>query len=196
MPGCEQRKGATSARSAPSFCLVADLSVGVFLAGVTLLVIGGLAKLRDPSITVPALGALNLPDTTLTARALGTVEIFAATAAVLWPGRATALAVVTIYAALTIATARLARSGDVGCGCLGRSDSPATAVHVVMDAVFALSAVLVAFHTPASLRALMGGSIVRTVWLVALAVLMALLAQIAMSELPRAWGASSERRVP
>jgi hypothetical protein len=177
---------------------VAEIVVGTFLAGVALLAAGGIAKVRDPAATFPALGALRLPGTPAAARALGLVEIGVAALGVLRFGRGTALAVGALYAALAIGAARLTRSPDVGCGCLGSRGAPASAMHVVIDAAFACAAVLVALDAPQSVRSLTdgSGSVMRMVWLVVLAALTARLAHLTMNELPRSWGAADERPAP
>jgi uncharacterized membrane protein YphA (DoxX/SURF4 family) len=116
--------------------------LGAFLgvaAGV--LAAGGLAKLLGPEATVPMLRALGLPASPVLARLLGLVEVGVGVAAFLVGGAWLAAAVAILFAVFTVAVLRLRRGGEaVSCGCFGRSSSPPTAIHVVVDLVAALVA--------------------------------------------------------
>src|SRR5205085_4543178 len=77
-------------------------------------------------------------------RALGAVEMATAVAALVMGGIA-AVAVAVVYGALAIAAWRLlVRSPGTACGCLGASDTPVTATHVVVNLAGAILAALAA----------------------------------------------------
>ena len=112
---------------------IAGATAGPFAAVCVLLAFAGAAKIRRPFATAPAAAALGLPASPVAVRALGTVEIVTAVAGLAVGGIAAA-AVAIVYAALALAAARLfVRSPGTACGCLGASDAPVTATHIVVN---------------------------------------------------------------
>lgn len=121
-----------------------DALAGPYLASALLLVVAGVAKVRDPLPLVRALRSARLPAPAAGVRLLALAEAGLGVAAVLVGGRTTALLVAASYAAFTafVLLAR-ARGGVLAsCGCFGRADTAPTSTHVVVTA--ALSAVAVA----------------------------------------------------
>jgi hypothetical protein len=108
------------------------------------------AKLLGPDATVPMLRALGLPASALLARLLGVVEVGVGVTAFLVGGPIPAAAVAVLFVVFTVAVLRLRAGGDaVSCGCFGRSSAPPTLVHVAVDAVAAVVAVVAAvFDAP------------------------------------------------
>ena len=122
--------------------MMIDAAAGPFAAACLLLVFAGVAKITQPAGTRPAAAALGLPASRGVVRALGAVEAAVATAGLLIGGPAAA-AVAVIYGALTVAAWRLlARAPGTPCGCLGASDAPVTATHVVVNVAAVVAAAL------------------------------------------------------
>jgi hypothetical protein len=122
--------------------VIAGAAAGPFAAACVVLVFAGVSKIRRPPATHAAATALGLPATPAAVRALGTVEVACATTALLIGGGAAA-AVAFVYGALALAAWRLlVRSPGTACGCLGMSDAPVTATHVVVNLAAAFAAAL------------------------------------------------------
>src|SRR6185295_8309203 len=113
--------------------VIAGATAGPFAAACVVLVLAGAAKIRRPLSTRPAALALGLPAAPGAVRALGAVELVAATAALVIGGAA-AGAVAVVYGALAVAAGRLlVRSPGTACGCLGDSKAPVGVSHVVVN---------------------------------------------------------------
>lgn len=164
------------------------------VAGV--LALGGLAKLRDPAATTPMLRTLGLPSSVGVARVLGVGELGIGAAAFLLGGRVLAVVVAVLFAGFTVSILRLQAAGDpaVSCGCFGRSSAPPSVVHVVVDAlatIVAVVAVAVAAPGFVGMRTDLPGAGISYVLVVAVAV--GLVVGL-MTALPEALAAA--RRVP
>jgi len=119
---------------------IGGATAGPFAAACVLLVFAGLSKIRRPLATRPAAAALGLPASAAAVRALGAVEIVVAGAA-LAVGGVAAAGVAVLYGLLALASWRLfVRAPGTACGCLGTSEAPVTATHIVVN----ISAVFVA----------------------------------------------------
>ena len=119
-----------------------DALAGPYLASALLLVVAGVAKVRDPLPLVRALRSARLPAPVAAVRLLALGEAAVGLAAVLVGGRLAALLVAASYAAFTafVLLAR-ARGGVLAsCGCFGRADTPPTTTHVAVTAVLAVVA--------------------------------------------------------
>jgi hypothetical protein len=123
--------------------------IGLYLAGCALLVVAGAAKAVRPGDTARAL-ATSVP---LSVRALGglvrggaAVEAVLGAVALMFPRPLSASAVALSFAvfAVFVAWARVRGGAIASCGCFGTPDTPATALHVVVNVVLCLSAVGVA----------------------------------------------------
>jgi hypothetical protein len=122
--------------------VIAGATAGPFAAACVVLVFAGASKLHRPLATRPAAAALGLPASRAAVRALGALEVVSATAALAIGGVAAA-AVAVVYGALALAAWRLlVRSPGTACGCLGASDTPVTATHVVVNVAAAFVAAL------------------------------------------------------
>lgn len=120
----------------------AGAAAGPFAAACVVLAFAGASKIRRPVGTRPAATALGLPASPAAVRTLGMVEAVAA-AAGLAAGGVAAIAVGIIYGALAVAAWRLfVRSPGTACGCIGASDTPVTATHIVVNVAAMIAAVL------------------------------------------------------
>jgi hypothetical protein len=143
--------------------------IGIFIIACGLLVLAGVAKVVRPDDTARAF-VLMLPEQLprvpsfkagrLAVRTGALVEAAVGASALLFPRPVTAALVAVSYTLFvcTVVYARR-RGGPLStCGCFGRPDTPATGLHVVLNAVFAAASVTVAlrpshFTTLASLLA-------------------------------------------
>ena len=127
-----------------SIVVIAGAAAGPFAAACVVLAFAGTTKLRRPAGTQPAAAALNLPTAPAAVRTLGAVEVVVAVAG-LAAGGVAAAAVAVVFAALAIAAWRLfVRSPGTACGCLGSSDAPVSATHIVVNIAAAIAAALAA----------------------------------------------------
>jgi len=125
-----------------SIDVIAGATAGPFAAACVVLAWAGGSKIVRPSATRPAAAALRLPDAAVAVRALGVLEAVTAVTALAVGGTA-AGAVAVVYGALALAAWRLlARSPGTACGCIGASDAPVTATHVVVNGAAAFVALL------------------------------------------------------
>lgn len=117
--------------------------VGIVSAAALLLVVAGLAKLRDPRPARTAIVAARLPGGAAVrspgaARAVGALELLVGSAVILVGGPWTAAALALAYALLALVAARLlAVAAGTGCGCFGGAGAPISRWHLVLDAAFA-----------------------------------------------------------
>lgn len=125
---------------------------GPFLAAAGLLIVAGLPKLADPRPLVRALRSVRLPAHGATVRLLAAAEVAAGLAAIVAPGRWTALSVALAYLVFTGFVALALTRGGVlaSCGCFGRPDTPPTRVHLALTTLLALCAAAVAVDPPAA----------------------------------------------
>lgn len=129
--------------------------IGLYLVACGLLVAAGAAKALRPDDTARALAAA-LPLPQRTARTLVRAGSLAETAlgvtALILPRPGWAGLVALSYLAFAgfVAYARSTGGAIASCGCFGTPDTPATAVHVVVNAALALSASAVALSAPSA----------------------------------------------
>jgi hypothetical protein len=129
------------------------ISSGPYFAACGVLVVTGIAKVRQPQATATALRALiarRVPDATArrvpdaTGRVLGGVEIAVGIVAAV-VGGATATAVVVLYAAFALVALRLRRTAPgVDCGCVGNRSTPVGRAHLAISAGAAVVAAVYA----------------------------------------------------
>jgi hypothetical protein len=138
--------------------MLAGQMEGWFFIAAVLLVGAGFTKVRDPAPTAGALAAVGLPSNRAVVLALGAVEIVAGLAGLVVGGRLTGLAIGAIYAGFAIFTGvALARRLPLqSCGCFGRTDTPASWVHVVANSAVTLGAAWYAVVDGPSLTAVLG----------------------------------------
>ncbi len=119
-----------------------DALAGPYLASVLLLLVAGVAKVRDPLPLVRALRSARLPAPVAGVRLVAAAEVAVGLAALLLGGRTPAVLVAASYAGFTafVLLARVRGGVLASCGCFGRADTPATVAHVVATGVLSLVA--------------------------------------------------------
>jgi hypothetical protein len=117
------------------------LAVPLAVAAVVLL-IAGLAKVRDPKPTSGALRAMGLPSDLRLVRLLGAVEAVVAAAALVVDHAAFAWGIALSYSGFSIFVAAALRRGTKlqSCGCFGGLEVPPSVLHLVLDASAAAAA--------------------------------------------------------
>ncbi len=133
--------------------------IGLYLVATGLLVVAGIAKAIRPEDTARALHDL-VPTyassvvTNHRMRALvrsgAALEAGLGVVAMLYPRPVSATLVATSYVVFAgvIAYPRASGAALSSCGCFGRADTPATALHALVDLVFAFSGAAVAANAP------------------------------------------------
>lgn len=119
---------------------------GPFLAAALLLAVAGVPKVARPDATVRALRSVGLPGSGGLVRLLGAVEVAVALGAVVVGGALFAALVAASYLAFAGFVARgLTRGGVLrSCGCFGKTDTPPTVLHLVLNlAAAGIAAVMV-----------------------------------------------------
>jgi hypothetical protein len=169
--------------------------IGVFLVACGLLMAAGVAKAIRPDGTARALAAVfpvPMPTVRTAVRMGSLAEALLGAAALVVPRTASAALVATSYAAFAVVVA-LARSKGgaiASCGCFGTPDTPATAVHIVVNIGLAVSASAVAMADPAgTIVSILSREPLHGVPLVALSALCGWLAYLAISALASLQGA-------
>ena len=124
-----------------------SLLAGPVLALAGLLAFSGVQKVAWPDAAAEAMRAAGLPGSTgaagqLSGRLLGLAEVGVAAAALVWGNAATAGAMAAVYAAFALFSWRLLVRSDAtaSCGCFGQAEAPVTRLHVVLNAVAAITA--------------------------------------------------------
>jgi len=132
---------------------------GPFLIAAVLLVVGGVAKAIDPTMTAGALRAAGISVPPLAVRVGGAVEAMVAIAAAITGEPVLVLMVGLSYLAFAgfVLVALVRRLPIATCGCLGRADSPPSVVHIVVNLAAAASALAVALHHGGGLAATLRG---------------------------------------
>jgi hypothetical protein len=135
--------------------------IGLYLVAAALLVVAGLAKAARPDDTARALsdivpawaGPVRPQRRMRTFIRIGALfEAVLGLVAIVLPRPVTAGLVATSYAlfAGVVVYARSRGGALSSCGCFGRTDTPATALHALVDIVFAAACVAVAATAPSS----------------------------------------------
>ena len=133
--------------------------IGIFFIACGLLILAGVAKGARPDDTARAL--VLLVPTRLqkvvpfkvarqSVRVGALIEVAIGAVALFFPRPATAAMVAVSYALFGCIVAYARRHGGSlsTCGCFGRSDTPATGLHLVLNVVFLAAAVSLALHPP------------------------------------------------
>ena len=130
--------------------------IGLYLIGAGLLCVAGVAKALRPDDTALAMAVLapGRPPLRLVravVRCGALAEAALGAVAILLPRPATAALVALSYLAFfAVAAYARWRGGPLAtCGCFGRADTPATALHLVVNLVLAAAAAAVALDAPA-----------------------------------------------
>lgn len=123
--------------------------IGPYLAACLLLIVAGVAKSVHPTDTARAVAAvvpLTLAPTRALVRVGAAAEAVVGTVGLIRPSPLTAALVAASFAGFALfVSVVLARGGPLAsCGCFGKPDTPATRLHVVVNAALAVAAVAVA----------------------------------------------------
>ena len=121
-----------------------------YAAAAVLLAVAGVPKVRDPGDLVRAVRSVGMPFGRIPVRAFAAAEVVLAVAALVVPGRLTALLLAAMYAVFTAFVVLALRRGGVlsSCGCFGRADTPPTVAHAVVTGAASVVALLVAIDPP------------------------------------------------
>ncbi len=161
-----------------------------------LLAMAGVGKLITPEATGAALQGARLPNHHRLVELLGVGEVLLAGAVLGIGGVLPAAALAVAYTLFALFAFRQSRAG-AGCGCFGDAETPATNLHVAVDAigavVAAVAAVVAAPAVPAVLRQQDALSIILTLQLLALGALVVRMTLTALPELAVAVGRVTER---
>lgn len=123
---------------------------GVLAIGAVLLVAAGCSKVTDPTSTREALASIGVPVPGAAIRAGAALEVLVGLAALVAGPPAAAL-VAGSYGAFAVVVWLARRAPDAAdCGCFGRSGSPPSVRHLLLDIAFAVGAVLAAATGSAS----------------------------------------------
>lgn len=119
---------------------------GPFAIACVLLAFGGAAKALAPGDTANALAAVKLPHARALVRIGGVVELCIAVGAIMTGAPVLAALVAASYLGFAVFVVMALRSGTPisSCGCFGKSDTPPSAVHVVIDVLAVAVCVAVA----------------------------------------------------
>jgi hypothetical protein len=167
-----------------------DPLVAPTLAAAALLVAAGAPKVLRPHDTRRALASVGLPVPAILVRLGGVAEVAIGADAILQGGRIVDALVAASYLMFTGFVIAALRKGGVvaSCGCIGRPDTPPTAAHVVVTALFAGAAGLAAGGESTGLLAWPSASVATEASVLGFAVLLTGLAWLALAELPRLRG--------
>lgn len=117
---------------------------GPYVAACALLVVSGAGKLARPAPSRVAVRAAGLPGAVAVVAGFGAIEVVSGVTGALFGGPA-ALAVAACYVALTAFAFRLLRHAPATpCACLGSSSAVVTPMHVGLNAVAAVVAIVAA----------------------------------------------------
>lgn len=133
--------------------------IGIFFIACGLLVLAGVAKAVRPDDTARALTLLVPGNLSLVlpfksvrwvVRIGAAIEAALGVSALLFPRTVTAALVAVSYALFSCIVIYTRREGGSlsTCGCFGQADTPATALHVVINAVFLATAIAFAVQPP------------------------------------------------
>jgi len=169
--------------------------IGLYLVACGLLIGAGVTKAIRPGDTARAwAGQLPISETRLRAGVrIGSVaEAALGTIALVAPRTASACLVAVSYALFSavVALARSKGGAIASCGCFGTPDTPATTLHVVVNAGLAVSAAAVAISAPTrSIVTILASQPLHGLPLVAVSALCGWLAYLAISTMAAVQGA-------
>jgi hypothetical protein len=109
------------------------------------LVLSGVAKVRQPTALVQPLRRLRLPASRRSARAIGAVEVAVGIAVLVTSHVAAMAALALLWIGLLAAAIALSRDAGADCGCFGEASRPVGAAHLVVNTVFSIAALVSTF---------------------------------------------------
>lgn len=169
---------------------------GILFAAALVLGVAGVAKVVSPDGTRVALRTAGLPSGRWLARLLGAVEVVFAVVALVVAGQTGALLVALAYLGFAgFSALLLTRSrGQASCGCFGGTDSPVTAIHVVLNVIIAAAVAATIASPVPDVAATAADTPGAGLPFAILVVLLAWVLQVAFTTLPALQGA--ERAAP
>jgi hypothetical protein len=137
---------------------LSELNAAPFFLAASLVVLGGLAKVRRPAVASRALASIRLPSQWWAVRTLGGAEIAVGVWALVAPTPASALALAVLYLAFAafLLVMMVARVPSASCGCVGASDAPPSILHVALDLAAVASGVLAVANPVPSIGSFLG----------------------------------------
>ncbi len=163
------------------------IAAGPFVIAAALLAIGGVLKAIKPGDTANALRGVGLPAGALLVRVGGVAEAAIGVWALVTADRAAAVLVALSYLAFTgFVVVALVRGAPIAsCGCFGKADTPPSWVHVGVNLVAVVAAVVVAIDPGVGLGDLLADQPLAGVPFVLLTLTGLFLAFLALTLLPR-----------
>jgi len=168
-----------------------------YLAACALLAVGGALKAARPDDTARAMRALSIPLGVAGVRAAGAAEaVLGAVAAATGSAVAAGAVAVSYLGFAALVSLALARQLPISsCGCFGAIETPPTRLHVAVNLGAAAVAAVAAADPPGSLARVLEDQPAAGIPLLVLAGVIAYLAALAMTDLPKA-RALRVRRTP
>lgn len=162
-----------------------------FLVAALVLIVAGVAKLRNPRGAMLAARGLGLPVNSLAIRAFAALECVAGGLALAHP-RGSAIALATLYSLFAAISAVMVRR-RLSCGCFGDPDVPASNLGALLSAAFAAVSVAAIARQPHGLGWMVHQTpVIVSVTLVGI-VGAVYATVVAYTHLPLAWAAWSAR---
>lgn len=126
--------------------MIAEISAVPFFVAALLLVVAGIAKMREPAPLSRVLRALHLPESDRVVRLLAISEIGVGISALVYPSTASAVLVAALYTLFSavLLIVRLGRIDVPSCGCLGDREAPVSLLHVGLNAIAVAAALVIA----------------------------------------------------
>jgi hypothetical protein len=127
---------------------MSEIGYGAAIALAVVLLVAGIAKLRDPVATTKSFGALGLPSPRLLSTLVPLAELLAGAGLVVAP-KAAALGALVLLSAFSAVLVRGMRGGVQGCGCFGATTiAPLSAADLVRNGLL-VGAAFAALAAPA-----------------------------------------------
>jgi hypothetical protein len=122
--------------------MLADALTPVAISLSALLVVSGVAKLRDPTGSAALLATAQIPGGCRLVALLGAAELALGVVGLAAPSRASGALLAAAYLMFALISARALRAGAAGesCGCFGATDAPLSRAHVVANVAAAIAA--------------------------------------------------------
>jgi hypothetical protein len=162
-------------------------AAGPFLVAAVLLVAGGALKFRRPNDTVNAMKQVGWPAKGPVVRAGSLLEVGLGAAALATGDAVVAALLAASYLgfAVFVAVALAKRAPIASCGCFGRAETPASALHVVVNLGAAAAGFAVALDPGASIDAVVSSQPYLGIPFVMLLVIATLATFLVLSTLPQ-----------
>lgn len=157
------------------------------LAG--LLVLAGVAKLRDPVPTAQALRTAGMGAGRMRVRAVGVCELAVAAWCLIGSGPAAMAALAATYLVFAGAISRMRQAGVGDCGCFGARSFEPGAAHLALNMCAAAVAVVAVVVPPPDLGALVARPPLEAIALACGVAGCVYLSYLAFTVLPRTWNA-------